>query len=63
MVLVDLDGNVVDSKLRPSSDTLTHLEIYKGFNLVGGIVHTHSPWATVWAQAGKSNPSFSHNTF
>ena len=57
MVLVDLDGNVIDSKLRPSSDTLTHLEIYKGFNTVGGIVHTHSPWATIWAQACKSIPA------
>ena len=56
MVLVDLDGNVIDSKLKPSSDTLTHIEIYKAFNLVGGIVHTHSPWATIWAQAGKSIP-------
>jgi L-ribulose-5-phosphate 4-epimerase len=56
MVLVDLDGNVIDSKLKPSSDTLTHLEIYKGFNSVGGIVHTHSPWATIWAQACKSIP-------
>lgn len=56
MVLVDLDGNVIDSKLKPSSDTLTHLEIYKGFNSVGGIVHTHSPWATIWAQASKSIP-------
>jgi L-ribulose-5-phosphate 4-epimerase len=56
MVLVDLDGNVIDSKLKPSSDTLTHIEIYKAFNIVGGIVHTHSPWATIWAQAGKSVP-------
>jgi L-ribulose-5-phosphate 4-epimerase len=56
MVLVDLDGNVIDSKLKPSSDTLTHLEIYKGFNSVGGIVHTHSPWATIWAQASKPIP-------
>lgn len=56
MVLVDLDGNVIDSKLKPSSDTLTHLEIYKGFNSVGGIVHTHSPWATIWAQACMSIP-------
>jgi L-ribulose-5-phosphate 4-epimerase len=56
MVLVDLDANVIDSKLKPSSDTLTHLEIYKGFNSVGGIVHTHSPWATIWAQACKSIP-------
>lgn len=57
MVLVDLDGKVIDSKLKPSSDTLTHLEIYKGFNAVGGIVHTHSPWATIWAQASKSIPA------
>jgi L-ribulose-5-phosphate 4-epimerase len=56
MVLVDLEGKVVDSKLKPSSDTKTHLEIYKGFNSVGGIVHTHSPWATTWAQACKSIP-------
>ena len=56
MVLVDLDGKVIDSKLKPSSDTLTHLEIYKGFKSVGGIVHTHSPWATIFAQAGKSIP-------
>jgi L-ribulose-5-phosphate 4-epimerase len=56
MVLVDFDGNVIDSKLKPSSDTFTHLEIYKGFNSVGGIVHTHSPWATIWAQACKSIP-------
>ena len=57
MVIVDLDGNVVDSKLNPSSDTLTHLEIYKGFKSIGGIVHTHSIWATIWAQAGKNIPT------
>ena len=56
MVLVNLDGLVVDSKLNPSSDTLTHLEIYKGFENVNGIVHTHSQWATLWSQAGKSIP-------
>jgi L-ribulose-5-phosphate 4-epimerase len=56
MVLVDLDGNVINSKFKPSSDTLTHLEIYKGFSSVCGIVHTHSPWATIWAQACKSIP-------
>lgn len=56
MVLVDLEGNVINSKLKPSSDTLTHLEIYKGFSSVCGIVHTHSPWATIWSQAGKSIP-------
>lgn len=57
MVLVDLDGNVIDSKLKPSSDTLTHLEIYKAFKEVKGIVHTHSPWATIWAQSGRSIPA------
>ncbi len=56
MVLVDLDGRVVDSTLKPSSDTLTHLEIYKGFKNINGIVHTHSEWATIWAQACKSIP-------
>ncbi len=56
MVLVDLDGNVIESKFKPSSDTLTHLEIYKGFSSVCGIVHTHSPWATIWAQACQSIP-------
>ena len=56
MVLVDLDGKVIDSKLKPSSDTLTHLEIYKGFSSVCGIVHTHSTWATIWAQSGKPIP-------
>jgi L-ribulose-5-phosphate 4-epimerase len=57
MVLVDLDGKVIDSKLKPSSDTLTHIELYKGFNAIGGIVHTHSQWATIWAQANKSIPA------
>jgi L-ribulose-5-phosphate 4-epimerase len=56
MVLVDLDGKVVDSIFKPSSDTLTHLEIYKGFENVSGIVHTHSQWATIWSQAGMSIP-------
>jgi L-ribulose-5-phosphate 4-epimerase len=56
MVLVDLDGKVIDSKLKPSSDTLSHLELYKGFDSVEGIVHTHSPWATIWAQACLSIP-------
>ncbi len=51
MVLLDFDGNVIDSKLKPSSDTATHIELYKGFPNIGGIVHTHSRWATVWAQS------------
>ncbi|MFA7636965.1 MAG: L-ribulose-5-phosphate 4-epimerase [Monoglobales bacterium] len=53
MVVVDLQGNVVEGKLNPSSDTLTHLEIYRNFKEIGGIVHTHSRFATIWAQAGK----------
>lgn len=52
MVVIDLhDGKVVDGNLRPSSDTTTHLEIYRKFGLVNGIVHTHSTYATIWAQA------------
>ena len=57
MVVVDLKGNIIDSKLKPSSDTLTHLEIYKGFQLINGIVHTHSNWATIWSQSGKNIPT------
>ena len=58
MVVVDLDGKVVESKYRPSSDTPTHVELYKAFPKVGGIVHTHSSWATSWAQAGRSIPCY-----
>ena len=57
MVVVDLDGNVVDGILRPSSDTPTHLELYKAFTSIGGVVHTHSTYATAWAQAGKGIPN------
>lgn len=53
MVVCDFDGNVVEGKLSPSSDTKTHAIIYKNFPEVGGIVHTHSQWATIYAQAGK----------
>mgnify|MGYP000876385914 CR=1 FL=1 len=56
MVVLDLDGNIVEGKLRPSSDTPTHLELYRQFNEIGGVVHTHSMWATVWAQAGQEIP-------
>jgi L-ribulose-5-phosphate 4-epimerase len=56
MVVIDLEGKIVEGKLRPSSDTPTHLELYKAFTEVGGIVHTHSTYATSWAQAGKSIP-------
>lgn len=58
MVVMDLNGNKVEGHYRPSSDTATHLEIYKAFPNVGGIVHTHSPYATSWAQAGRSIPSY-----
>lgn len=57
MVIVDLDGKVVDSRLKPSSDTATHIEIYKAFEGVGGVVHTHSTFATAWAQAGRDIPN------
>lgn len=57
MVVVDLDGNVVEGSLRPSSDTPTHLVLYKAFPSLGGVVHTHSRWATSFAQAGMSLPA------
>jgi len=53
MVIVDLDGKIIEGKLNPSSDTATHVELYKAFPNIGGIVHTHSRWATSFAQAGK----------
>ena len=56
MVVVDLDGKVVEGNLRPSSDTPTHLALYKAFEHIGGVVHTHSTYATAWAQAGVSLP-------
>lgn len=56
MVVVDFDGNVVEGELRPSSDTPTHAVLYKHFKQIGGIVHTHSTWATIWAQAGLDVP-------
>ena len=57
MVVVDLDGNVVEGSLRPSSDTPTHLALYRAFEGIGGVVHTHSTYATAWAQAGLDIPS------
>ena len=57
MVVVDLDGNVVEGDLNPSSDTPTHLELYRRYPTIGGIVHTHSRWATIWSQAGMSIPA------
>lgn len=56
MVVVDLDGKVVEGDLNPSSDTPTHLVLYKAFPTIGGVVHTHSSFATSWAQAGRSIP-------
>lgn len=58
MVLVDLEGNVVEGHYNPSSDTPTHVELYKAFSKIGGIVHTHSSWATSWAQAGRGIPCY-----
>ncbi len=57
MVVVDLDGKVVEGDLRPSSDTPTHLVLYKAFPEIGGVVHTHSTYATAWAQAGLDIPN------
>lgn len=58
MVVMDLDGNKVEGKYNPSSDTSTHIELYKAFPEIGGIVHTHSSWATSWAQACRSIPCY-----
>jgi Ribulose-5-phosphate 4-epimerase and related epimerases and aldolases len=58
MVVVDLEGNVVEGKYKPSTDTPTHLVMYKTYPSVGGVVHTHSDWATTFAQAGMSIPAF-----
>ncbi len=56
MVITDVEGKVVEGSLRPSSDLATHIEIYKAFPNVGGVVHTHSLFATAWAQAGREIP-------
>ena len=58
MVIVDLDGNVVEGKLKPSTDMPSHVEFYKAFPNIGGAVHTHSAWATSWAQAGRGIPCY-----
>lgn len=58
MVVMDLEGNRVEGRYNPSSDTATHLELYKAFPEVGGIIHTHSSWATSWAQAGRAIPCY-----
>jgi len=57
IVLLDLEGNVVEGSLNPSSDTLTHLELYRNFEAVGGVCHTHSLYATMWAQACRQIPT------
>jgi L-ribulose-5-phosphate 4-epimerase len=56
MVVTDMSGNVIEGTLRPSTDTPTHLALYKSFPAIGGIVHTHSTYATAWAQAGRPLP-------
>ena len=58
LVVLDLDGNIIEGDLNPSSDTKTHLELYKAYPQLGGIVHTHSPYAVGWAQAGRDIPAF-----
>ena len=58
MVLMDLEGNKIEGKYNPSSDMPTHLELYRSFPKIGGIVHTHSSWATSWAQAGRGIPCY-----
>ncbi len=58
MVVVDLQGRLVEGRYKPSSDTATHLELYRAFEAVGGIVHTHSRWATSFAQAGCGIPAY-----
>ena len=57
MVILDLQGNVIEGDLRPSSDTPTHLELYRQFRGINAIVHTHSKWATIWAQARRPIPT------
>lgn len=58
MVVSDLSGKIIDSQYKPSSDLDTHLELYRAFPSIGGVVHTHSEYATAWAQAGKEIPAY-----
>lgn len=58
MVVVDLEGNKIEGRYKPSSDTVTHIELYNKYQELGGIVHTHSTWATSWAQACRSIPLY-----
>lgn len=62
MVVCDFEGNVVEGKMNPSSDTPTHAVLYRAFPEIGGIVHTHSTWATSWAQAGVDLPAMGTTT-
>ncbi|PKM58122.1 MAG: L-ribulose-5-phosphate 4-epimerase [Firmicutes bacterium HGW-Firmicutes-3] len=58
MVVLDLEGNIVEGNYKPSSDTPTHLALYKAYDTIGSVVHTHSEWATSWAQAGIDIPCY-----
>ena len=58
MVVMDLEGNKIEGDLNPSSDTPTHIKLYKAYPEIGGVVHTHSPWATSWAQASRFIPCY-----
>src|SRR5574344_460076 len=58
MVVMDLEGNQIEGKYKPSSDTATHIELYRRYEEIGGIVHTHSPEAVAWAQAGRDIPLY-----
>lgn len=58
IVVCDLEGKIVEGKLKPSSDLATHLELYRAFPAIGGVVHTHSEYATAWAQAGREIPAY-----
>ncbi len=58
LVVLDLNGCIIEGDLKPSVDTPTHLELYKNFHNIGSVIHTHSKWATIWAQSGFSIPAF-----
>jgi L-ribulose-5-phosphate 4-epimerase len=58
MVVLSLDGRVIEGTLRPSSDAPTHLALYRAFKEIGGVAHTHSSWSTIWAQAGRGIPCY-----
>ena len=60
LVVIDLEGKKVEGNLNPSSDTDTHLELYRRFPDIGGVVHTHSRWATIWSQSGRDMRRYDH---